>query len=470
MKNFLKRFIGFSIGPIGGAAISFFTTPLLTSFVSPVEYGRASMFTTLQALIASFIFLGMDQSYTREYQDEEDKRNLFQNALLVPLAVSVVILLVLTLFSGQVSQLMFESTEYRPTVFMFGILIVFTVLERFMLLSVRMQEKAIEYSTFNIVLKLAIFIVAALMIAVGKRDFLTVVYSTIIGQLVGDMFLLFRYRQMFNISGFRFEKTLIIQMIKFGLPLIIATSLASLLNSLDRLFLRAYGDFGQLGIYTATMKVAAVIAIVKTSFTSFWVPTAYRWFDEKKPIKHFKVISDAILLLMTFLFFFLAFFKTPITAILSSEYMDSRYILALLCLPQILYTLSETTTLGIVFSRKSYLNIWVSVISIVPSIVLNFMLTPVFGNIGAAISNAVAYFFFFTARTYFSNRTGFSFSVKKHYAVIGLMLICAILNTVDGSFVLPGSILLFVLALAVQIPTLKQFVTISQEPGEWDFN
>src|SRR5690606_34728633 len=101
MKNFLKRFIGFSIGPIGGAAISFFTTPLLTSFVSPVEYGRASMFTTLQALIASFIFLGMDQSYTREYQDEEDKRNLFQNALLVPLAVSVVILLVLTLFSGQ---------------------------------------------------------------------------------------------------------------------------------------------------------------------------------------------------------------------------------------------------------------------------------------------------------------------------------------------------------------------------------
>lgn len=470
MKNFFKRFIGFSIGPVGGAAISFFTTPLLTAFVSPTEYGRASMFTTLQALIASFIFLGMDQSYTREYQTEEDKRNLFQNALIVPMGVSVLMLLVMALFSGYFSQLMFESSDYKSTVVMFGLLIVFTVLERFMLLSIRMEEKAIEYSMFNIVLKLAIFVVAALMIWIGQRDFLTVVYSTIIGQLVGDLFLLIRYRNLFNLSGFKLEKELIIQMVKFGLPLIIATSLASLLNSLDRLFLRAYSDFDQLGIYTATMKVAAVIAIVKTSFTSFWVPTAYRWYEEKKSIKHFKVISDTILLLMTFLFFFLAFFKTPITAILSIDYMESRYILVLLCLPQILYALSETTTLGIVFSRKSYLNIWVSVISIVPSIVLNFLLTPVFGNVGAAVSNCIAYFFFFTARTYFSNRTGFGFSVKKHYLVILLMVICAIINTVEASFVLPVTILLFVLSTVCQLSTVKQYIEIYKTPGEWDFN
>jgi len=470
MKNFFKRFIGFSLGPIGGAMISFFTTPLLTAFVSPTEYGRASMFTTLQALVASFIFLGMDQSYTREYQTEEDKRNLFQNALLIPLGVSVFIMIIMVMFAGTFSQIMFESPDYKPTVLMFGILIIFTVVERFLLLSIRMQEKAIEYSTFNIVLKLAIFLVAAFFIAIGKRDFLTVVYSTIIGQLVGDLFLLIRYRHLFNLSHFKLEKELVRRMVKFGLPLIIASSLAILLNSLDRIFLRAFSTFGELGIYTATMKIAAVIGILKTSFTSFWIPTAYRWYEEKKAIKHFKVISDTILLLMTFLFFFLTLFKTPITAILSSDYMESRYILALLCLPQILYTLSETTTLGIVFSRKSYLNIWVSLISIIPSIVLNFILTPVLGNIGAALANSIAYFFFFTSRTYFSNRTGFGFPMKKHYLVILLMLISAVINTVESSYVIPVTLILFVLSLLLQIPTIKQFNGIYKQPGEWDFN
>lgn len=470
MNKFFKRFIGFSIGPIGGAMVSFFTTPILTYFVPPTEYGRASMFTTLQALVVSFIFLGMDQSYAREYQAEEDKRNLFQNALIVPLFSSIFLMLGMSLFAGFFSNMMFESTEYKSVVFLFGLLMVFSVIERFILLSIRMEEKAIEYSTFNIVLKLAILVVAVLYIVLGKRDFLTVVYSTIFGQLLGDVFLMVRYRSLFNFSGFRVEKELVKRMVIFGLPLIVATSLASLLNSLDRIFLRTYSDFAQLGIYTATMKIAAVIAIVKTSFTSFWVPTAYRWYSEDKSVKHFKVVSDTILLLMTLLFFFLVFLKTPIVAILSSDYMDARYILALLCLPQILYALSETTTLGIVFSRKSYLNIWVSIISIIPSIGLNLLLTPLIGNIGAAISNCIAYFFFFTARTYFSNRTGFSFSVKKHYIVILFMVLCAIVNASDHAYVMPANIVLCLLALAFQFSTVRQLLDIYKEPTAWDFN
>lgn len=470
MNNFLKRFIGFSIGPIGGAAISFFTTPILTYFVSPSEYGRASMFMTLQALVVSFIYLGMDQSYTREFQTEKDKRNLFQNSLIVPLAAAGILLIITALFSKQISVLMFESTNYPYAALLFGLLIIFTVIERFILLSIRMQEKAIEFSTFNIILKLGILVAAIVLIVLGKRDFLTVVYSTIFGQIFGDFFLIFRYRSLFNFSEFYLDKELIIKMMKFGLPIMISVSLASLLNSLDRLFLRAYSDFGELGIYTATMKIAAVIAILKSSFTSFWVPTAYRWYSEKKSIDHYKVISDAVLLLMTFLFFGLVFLKTPVVAILSSEYMSAKYILALLCLPQILYTLSETTTLGIVFSRKSYLNIGVSVISILPSIILNFLLTPRLGNVGAAISNCVAYFFFFTSRTYFSNRTGFKFSVKKHYLAIILMLICAILNTVDNPYIVWMNILIFVLVLVAQIPTVKQLISIYKHPEDWDFN
>lgn len=35
-----------------------------------------------------FIFLGMDQAFTREYNTQDDKKSLFWNSLIVPLIFS----------------------------------------------------------------------------------------------------------------------------------------------------------------------------------------------------------------------------------------------------------------------------------------------------------------------------------------------------------------------------------------------
>ncbi|MEH6867188.1 polysaccharide biosynthesis protein, partial [Priestia megaterium] len=69
------------------------------------------------------------------------------------------------------------------------------------------------------------------------------------------------------------------------------------------------------------------------------------------------------------LFVVILVFKDLIVYLLSPEYADARFLVAFLCLQPILYTVSETTCLGIVFSRKSYLGIWVGLIAIIPNII-----------------------------------------------------------------------------------------------------
>ncbi len=76
-KEFIKRFIGFSMGPILSAIISFFTVPITTYFVVPTEFGKASMYTMALSISSMFIYLGMDQSFTREFNAEEDKNLYF---------------------------------------------------------------------------------------------------------------------------------------------------------------------------------------------------------------------------------------------------------------------------------------------------------------------------------------------------------------------------------------------------------
>lgn len=470
MNKFIRRFIGFSLGPVIGAMISFFTVPLITAFVSPAEYGKASMFSLFQSIVMTFIYLGIDQAYTREYYAEDDKKSIFLNAVLMPFLLALVLLVIIGIWPQLLSNVLFESPDYTKTAVFFGIAIVFSVVERFILLSIRMQEKAIEFSFFSIVMKVTVFIVAAVMIYFGKRDFLTVVYSTLIGQLLGDAMLFFRYRHLLNIKGFKVNKPLVGRMAKFGLPLVFAASLATLMNSSDRLFLRTFSTFAEIGIYTATLKVSQVLGIVQTSFTSFWVPTAYRWHSEGKEIKYYKIISEIILLVMTLVFFALIFSKDIIVKILSPEYIESKYVLALLCLQPILYTLSETTTLGIVFSRKSYLNIWVSVVSILPNIIINLLLTPILGTVGAGIASGISYVFFFSARTYFSSKNGFSFPFKKHFLSIALFLICALINTQEFQMLSIVNLFLFALTIVVQFSTLMQIKEIYKQPKKWDFN
>ncbi|RGR83290.1 polysaccharide biosynthesis protein [Heyndrickxia coagulans] len=473
MKNsFIKKLVGFSLGPVFGALISFITIPLTTHFISPEEYGKASMFSLMQVLIVSFLYLGFDQAYTREYNESNEKENLLKNSLLFPLIISLAILMIIVFNLNWTSKLLFDSKHFHLAAFLFGVTIVVMTIERFILLSIRMKEKAIEFSILNILVKACILVVTIIFLKFIRKDFLAVVYSSVIGQIIGDVYLLIRYRMYLNYLNFKFDRKLVYKMLKFGFPLVLASSLNTLLNSLDRIFLRVFSTFTEVGIFTAAQKVSAVLSVIQASFTSFWTPTAYRWYSEKKEIKHFEFISSTILLIMSTLFIVILICKNFVIKILSNGYSETTFIIGMLCLQPIMYTISETTTLGIVFSRKSYLNLYVSIISIIPNVILNFLLVPKLGATGAAIATGVSYIFFFLSRSYFSNRLWIGFPLKTHFFVTVILFISALVNTFSLKYITLINLFSLIFVISIQYNTLVKFYKIyfKRTNEDWDFS
>jgi O-antigen/teichoic acid export membrane protein len=472
MNIFLKKLIGFSIGPVGGAIISFITIPLTTHFVSPEEFGKASMFSLFQILILSLLYLGIDQAYTREYHETSDKENLLKNAIVVPFIFAVMIFILISTNLSTVSNYLFGSPNYFFASLLFGLTIISMTLERFILLFIRMEEKALEYSIFNIVIKLTVLVFTILFVIFIRNDFLAVVYSSAIAQLFCDTILIIIYKTTINYKNFIFDKLLLIKLIRFGFPLIIAASLNNLLNSLDRISLRKWSSYNEIGIFTAALKISATLSIVQASFTSFWVPTAYRWYNQNKDIKHFEIISNGLLLIMSILFCFILLLKDLIVVLLSSDYINSKFIIGLLCLQPIMYTVSETTTLGIVFSKKSYLNIIVSLISIFPNIILNAILVPKYGAIGASIATGVSYIFFFFGRSYFSNKHWPGFSIKNHILVCLTIFLAALVNTQNYRNIFVINICTMLFVVIIQLPTIRKINLIYRLKGnkDWDFS
>ncbi|MFT8872053.1 MAG: lipopolysaccharide biosynthesis protein [Sporolactobacillus sp.] len=460
MNDFVKKLVGFSLGPIGGALIAFVTIPVTTHFVAPQEYGKAGMFTLVQTLFVTFLYLGIDQAYTREFHETQDRRCLFQNALLIPLVSTVLLAALLTLRADLVSRWLFGRAGYRAAVMLMALMLIFMVIERFILLSVRMQEQAFAYSLFAIVIKLVVLASTLVFVLAVRRDFLAVVYSAAIGQIAADVYLIVHYRHLLDWRAFHYDQALLRRLLMFGLPLVVAASAAALLNAAGRLALRTWSTFFEIGIFTATLKISAVLSVIQTSFTNFWVPTAYRWYSERRTVRDFQQVSEAVLLGMSVLFFGVLVFKQLIVFVLSPAYADAVYSLGFLCLQPVMYTVSETTTLGIVFSRKSYLNILVSAAALLPCLLLNVVLVPRYGAAGAAAATGVAYLFFFCARSFFSATNWHAFSLKKHYSIACFLAIAAALNACPIPYITVLNMLLCAAAILLQWPSLKQMVAV----------
>jgi O-antigen/teichoic acid export membrane protein len=85
-----------------------------------------------------------------------------------------------------------------------------------------------------------------------------------------------------------------------------------------------------------------------------------------------------------------------------------------------LYTLSETTVVGIAYSRKTYYNLLISGVIAVINIVGNSILVPRFGALGAAASTGISYIFFFILRSVIGNKLWQGFSLSHNFLIFFL--------------------------------------------------
>jgi len=80
--NFLKTLAKFSVGTWIQAALGLITTPIIAWFITPEEFGKASMFTLAFSLSLNIALLAIDQGYARFYNESSDKGSILRASLL----------------------------------------------------------------------------------------------------------------------------------------------------------------------------------------------------------------------------------------------------------------------------------------------------------------------------------------------------------------------------------------------------
>lgn len=428
----IKKIGGFAIGPIGGAFLGFITLPLTAWFFSVEDIGRIAFLQIIIAFSTMLFGLGLDQAYVREYHERENKKNLW---IQVTLPGFLLLLLICSFFliinPYFLSDYLFDEKNLLMSILVL-VAFITNYLIRFFSLILRMQEKAFLFSMSQIWPKLInIVLLITFVFVCENKYFIHLLCALVISSFIACLVFAWNTKsEWYSTEGLNLKFVELKSLLKFGVPLIIGGLSFWGLNSIDRIFLKTYSNFSELGIYSIATSFAAIAIIVQSIFSTIWAPTVYKWVKQNKNLDKINDISWYLTIIIVFIISLVGLFSNIIALVLPEQYNAVQYIVLPALVAPLLYTLSETTVVGIGISRKSYFSLYASFGAFLAAIFFNFLLTPQFGALGASISSSLAFLVFFVLRTEFSVVAWKSFPRKKMYCIVFLIIGLVIANAV----------------------------------------
>ena len=398
-----KTIAAFAIGPIGAAALGLISLPVVTWFFSQEDVGRMSMLQVTIGFAVLFFSLGLDQSYVREFHESEDKPLLLKMAALPGLALLSITLLIMLIDADALSIWLFGISDWSLSLIV-AVAVLTSFISRFLSLVLRMNERGFAYSMSQLLPKIVFLTVLGLYVLMEAHKDLT---NLMIANLIAAASVCVIYGWNTRVEWLsaihkRFDLNKLKDMLRFGMPLILGGVAFWGLTAIDKVFLRSMSTFEELGLYAVAVSFAGAATILQSVFSTIWAPTVYKWAGTDSGLENVHRVSRYILAIVVLGFALTGLFSWVFTLILPAQYAGVQW-LVLACMGYpLLYTLSETTVVGIGITLRSGFAMLAAALAFVVNLIGNWLLIPLYGAAGAAVSTCFSFLIFFILRTEFA--------------------------------------------------------------------
>lgn len=427
-----KRIATFSVGPIGGAIISFISVPVLAWHFSAEDIGRISMLQVVMGFTVIFFSFGLDQAYVREYHETEDKSALLATVMLPGLFCLLFSLIITFIFSPKIlSEILFGLSNTSISIFI-TICLVSSFLSRFLSLILRMQERGIAFSMGQILPKLLYLIIICCYIFFNSSFvFFNLLVAQMLAIVTVVVVFIWNTKNEWLLSLSRsINYNQFMRLLSFGMPLMLSGIVFWVLSAMDRFFLRQFSTFKELGIYSVAFSVAAIANLVSSVFNTIWAPSVYKWAAEGHDLKKIDDVGEDVLAIVYFILCLIGMFSWILAYALPEQYISVKYLFMSCMISPFFYMLSECSGIGIAISKKTIYSLAVSCIAALVNVLGNYVLVPIWGATGAAVSTAFAFWLFLIIRTEFSCLVWRSFPRIKLYITTGVLFIVSSFFTI----------------------------------------
>lgn len=402
--NDLKKLAGqtaiYGLPTILGRFLNYLLVPIYTYTLATDKYGIVSELYAYVSFLMIILTYGMETAFFRFSQSETKKGMVYNTALISLFLTTSLFLLISFLNLGRISDLMGYS-DHKDYIALFLIIISLDALRAIPYAKLREENRAGRFALIKSVDIFSNIGFNLLFFFVIKPDdlVLCIFLSNMLASAIAMFMLLPEYMQFRPKADFRLLK----KMLLYGLPVMIG-GLAGMVNeTFDRIALKHLiacpeetNDcqsyvMSQIGIYGACYKISIIMSLFIQAFKFAAEP----FFFSKMKQSDAKQTYSTVMLFYTI--FLLAIFLGVMSYIdifqyfVGKEYRTGLSVVPILLLANLCLGVYYNLSVWYKVSDKTIFGAYISTIGAAITLLLNFILVPAYGYMGAAWTTLACY-------------------------------------------------------------------------------
>ncbi len=393
-KQFLKESFIYTIGNILIRGVSYFLLPFYTSVLIPTDFGITDillLFTSFSAIIVSLeVVQGLIVFYTN-CDDDEVKKAYASTALWFALAAYTVFGVICLIWAEPFSTILFgqpgRAFIFRLNVFsMLGFGLSYVTVNQ-----LRYDHKPREYALVGLITSVMTIIPTIVLVLFLKQGANGVIAGQMIGNISGSCLAVYLGRRSY---AFRINWDKLRTMLAFSIPLVPSNVGSLVMVYINRVAINSLMSLADVGIYGVAYRVTSIIEVIMMGFRTALPPLIYDNADKEETpgeiVRIFNYFASFSLLFILFL----SLFSDEIVHIFTHPaYYEAARIIPVMA-SAYAFGQIKIFSLGWAIVKKPKKFAIINILGAVLAIILNYLLIPYMGILGAAwaslITNAVA--------------------------------------------------------------------------------
>ena len=378
-------------------------TLLLARWVGSEFLGIYSLANSVRLISEVFGKMGMEIGVMRFVSllnpDIEKKKiqRLIGSAVKMTMAFSVVIMAGLLVSSGFIVTHILKGPPLLKIVLMvFAIAIPFNAITLVVAFATQ-GFKRLKYKIFitqflNPTILLVVMIISFWFISVEVALMAPMLVSSIIGFIV--MFAVLK-----KLTGVKNQQLLKApfdrELLVFSYPLMFVTILLTLMHWMDILMLGAFTNASTVGLYHPAARTAGLLQALLTSFLSIYSPMIAQFHaesDQKNMSGSYKLVSRWLLTFSIPVALIFLVYPKKVMLLFGAEYLPSANILMVLTAATFIHAILGAAQSTLSMTGHTRLLLWNAIGAFIINIILNIILIPNYGMIGAAWATLISLF------------------------------------------------------------------------------
>ncbi len=440
IKELSKDTAIYGISTILGRFLSFILTPFYTHFLP--NTGEMGIFNNYYAAVAflNVIFIyGMDAAFMKytSVAEEKDKEKIFSTSFNFVVLSSIAFALLLLLLQTQFLYLMDIPAKYLAQdsakfYRLYYYLIIILVLDTIAIIpfaKLRLERRSKKFSIIrllNIAINLALNFLFFLKFKMG-------IESIFLANVIASLFSLLMLapdflRDLKPVIDLGYLKKILI----FGIPYLPTAISSTVVQVIDRPVVERMTNYDTLGIYSASYKLGTFMMLVVMMFQFAWQPFFLTNAKEKNAKEIFAKVLTLFLLFASLLWLVLSLFVDDLVrmeffgvSIYNPKYQSGLIIVPIILLGYLFNGLYYNFQPGLYIQEKTKYFPIVTLAGAIVNVVVNILLIPILGLIGAALATLASYMVMATGLYYFAQKV---YPIKYEYAKVGKILFLVLLT------------------------------------------